>query len=168
MTSPSEREGRAKSESPEEKIEQTKPDAETGTGTGTDEYINGIIDHVTFDQLLEMDDEEDHEFSKTLVWDYFKQAEKSFEEMDDAQDKQDFPTLSRLGHFLKGSSAALGLIKVKASCERLQYHGNRKDATGATSISDEEAKKLIHALLIQMKGEYDEAKVYLKAFYEDQ
>ncbi|KAF9975123.1 hypothetical protein BGZ73_001338 [Actinomortierella ambigua] len=153
-------------ETVDENTEQTGNGAETETET--DDNTDDIIDHVTFDQLLEMDDEEDHEFSRTLVWDYFNQAEQSFEDMKDAQDKQDFPTLSRLGHFLKGSSAALGLTKVKASCERLQYHGNRKDATGATSISDDEARKLIDALLKQMREEYDEAKEYLTAFYESQ
>lgn len=38
----------------------------------------------TFDQLLDMDDEEDHEFSKSIVWDYFIQAEATFEDMDGA------------------------------------------------------------------------------------
>jgi len=31
-----------------------------------------------------MDDEEDHEFSKSLVFNYFEQAEKTFGEMDEA------------------------------------------------------------------------------------
>jgi len=29
-----------------------------------------------------MDDEEDHEFSRSLVWNYFEQAEKTFSDMD--------------------------------------------------------------------------------------
>ncbi|KAF9303503.1 hypothetical protein BGZ74_003634 [Mortierella antarctica] len=129
---------------------------------------DGIIDHTTFDQLLEMDDEEDHEFSKSLVWNYFEQAEKTFDDMNEAMKKLDFPDLSRLGHFLKGSSAALGLTKVKESCEKLQHYGNRKDATGANTITDSEAEELIRALLIQMREEYDEAESYLRDFYEGQ
>jgi osomolarity two-component system phosphorelay intermediate protein YPD1 len=31
-----------------------------------------------------MDDEEDHEFSRSLVWNYFEQAEKTFEDMNNA------------------------------------------------------------------------------------
>jgi osomolarity two-component system phosphorelay intermediate protein YPD1 len=38
----------------------------------------------TFDQLLDMDDEDDHEFSYSIVQDYFKQAEVTFEDMDAA------------------------------------------------------------------------------------
>ncbi|KAF9085119.1 hypothetical protein BGX23_009952 [Mortierella sp. AD031] len=142
---------------------------ETETETDPDEIEdNGIIDHTTFDQLLEMDDEEDHEFSRSLVWNYFEQAEKTFVDMDDAMEKLDFPDLSRLGHFLKGSSAALGLTKVKESCEKLQHYGNRKDAAGVNSITNEEAERLISALLVQMRREYNEAERYLKVFYDGQ
>ena len=43
-----------------------------------------IIDMDIFSQLLEMDDEEDREFSKSIVWNYFDQAESTFENMDNA------------------------------------------------------------------------------------
>ena len=45
---------------------------------------NDSIDAATFEQILEMDDEEDErEFSKQLVYDFFTQAETTFEKMDD-------------------------------------------------------------------------------------
>ncbi|KAG0055286.1 hypothetical protein BGZ83_009044, partial [Gryganskiella cystojenkinii] len=80
----------------------------------------------------------------------------------------DLPGLSRLGHFLKGSSAQLGLTRVKHSCEKLQHFGNLKDASGTGTITNEEAKALISSLLIKMRSEYDEAEQYLKDFYENQ
>lgn len=43
-----------------------------------------IIDMDTFCQLLEMDDEDDREFSKEIVWNFFEQANTTFKEMDDA------------------------------------------------------------------------------------
>ena len=36
-----------------------------------------------FEQLLDMD-EDDREFSRSLVWNYFEQAETTFDKMDDA------------------------------------------------------------------------------------
>ncbi|KAG0304995.1 hypothetical protein BGZ97_001270 [Linnemannia gamsii] len=42
----------------------------------------GIVDHATFDQLLDMDDED--EFSKNLVHNYFDQAQRAFGDMDEA------------------------------------------------------------------------------------
>lgn len=43
-----------------------------------------IIDIDVFEQLLEMDEEEDREFSQSLVWNYFEQAESTFDKMDAA------------------------------------------------------------------------------------
>ncbi|KAI8604809.1 signal transduction histidine kinase, partial [Dissophora ornata] len=126
---------------------------------------NDIIDHSIFDQLLGMDDEDDHEFSRSLVSNYYEQAERTFKELGDAMKEVDFPELSRLGHFLKGSSAALGLVKIRTSCEKLQHYGSQKDADGKNTITDEEAKELIEALLSQMREEYDEAHHYLTQFY---
>lgn len=41
------------------------------------------IDEATFEQILEMDDEDDdREFSKSIVYDFFTQAESTFEKMD--------------------------------------------------------------------------------------
>ncbi|KAG0354849.1 signal transduction histidine kinase [Gamsiella multidivaricata] len=153
---------------PEPAPVEVKDEVEVETDPEDDFEDDEIIDHATFDQLLEMDDEEDHEFSRSLVWNYFEQAEQTFKELDDAMTRLDFPDLSRLGHFLKGSSAALGLIRIRASCERLQHYGNCKDADGVTTITNEEARELIKALLVQMRQEYDEAQSYLTAFYEGQ
>jgi osomolarity two-component system phosphorelay intermediate protein YPD1 len=42
------------------------------------------IDEATFDQILEMDDdEEDREFSRSIVYDFFQQAESTFLKMDE-------------------------------------------------------------------------------------
>jgi osomolarity two-component system phosphorelay intermediate protein YPD1 len=68
---------------------------------------------------------------------------------------------------LKGSSAALGLIKVRESCEKLQHYGNRKDASGISTITNDEAKTLIEELLVTMKVEYKEAKDFLTGFYAE-
>ncbi|KAF9580235.1 hypothetical protein BGW38_003196 [Lunasporangiospora selenospora] len=153
----------------ENKDHKENSDSDSGSESEHDDDDDcTIIDHQTFDQLLEMDDEEDHEFSRSLVWNYFEQAQKTFDDMDKAMKKLDFPDLSRLGHFLKGSSAALGLTKVKESCEKLQNLGNRKDENGANTISNEVAEKKIGKLLIRMRKEYEEARSYLEDFYEDQ
>lgn len=70
--------------------------------------------------------------------------------------EKDLPQLSKLGHFLKGSSAALGLQKVKASCEKIQHYGNLRTADGKGDIGEEEALQLIESLLDQTRKEYAE------------
>ena len=42
-----------------------------------------MIEMPTFQQILEMDDEEDdRDFSKSIVYDFFDQAESTFERME--------------------------------------------------------------------------------------
>ena len=183
----------------------------------------GIIDMETFQQIRDMDDEDEdeevgeggaHEFSKGIVWGYFEQAEATFKQMEQAMCVQVFhgkrselttntlsvflfqsnsnccsrcnclvsdpvdhivlfqhsaeaslTNLSSLGHFLKGSSAALGIIKVQAICEKMQHYGNLRDEEAGESLQEDEALKRIEKLLVQCKKDYEVAKVWLVKLY---
>jgi osomolarity two-component system phosphorelay intermediate protein YPD1 len=48
------------------------------------ENMDDLIDMNTFDQLLDMDDDDDHEFSYSIVLNYFEQVETTFDDMDGA------------------------------------------------------------------------------------
>jgi len=80
--------------------------------------------------------------------------------------ERDLAQLSSLGHFLKGSSATLGLTKVKDSCEKIQHYGQMKDEEG-TADEPDEAKCLerIKETLVAVKEEYAEVEKVLKKFY---
>ena len=78
----------------------------------------------------------------------------------------DLTQLSSDGHFLKGSSATLGLTKIKDSCEKIQHYGARKDESGNLSnLSAEECLRRIGAILKDVKEEYKDAERVLKHFY---
>jgi len=80
----------------------------------------------------------------------------------------DLKELSADGHFLKGSSATLGLTKIKDSCEKVQHYGARKDEAGNPSnLSKEECLSRIETILKVVKVEYQEAEKALKRFYHD-
>ncbi|RDL39002.1 uncharacterized protein BP5553_03342 [Venustampulla echinocandica] len=141
------------------------------------------IDALTFEQILEMDeDEEEREFSKSIVFGFFEQAEQTFTKMDNALKQQqqqtnqiifvfnrelrDLEELSSLGHFLKGSSATLGLTKVKDSCEKIQHYGQMKDEAGINAESDEDlCLSRIRETLVTVKEEYAEAEKVLRRFF---
>jgi len=131
-----------------------------------------VIDIEVFDQLLEMD-EDDHEFSRSLVWNYFEQAENTFEKMDaalyvaltDASAQNALSELSELGHFLKGSSAAVGVIKVRNSCEAIQHYGKCHEADGTTPLPNDVALDRLREAVSTVKKEYDGAERALRAFY---
>ncbi|KAJ2334466.1 Phosphorelay intermediate protein, partial [Coemansia sp. RSA 2681] len=86
---------------------------------------NEILDLDAFNQLLSMDDEndEEYEFSRDIVFNYFEQAVTTFADMDKALKAKDLAKLSSLGHFLKGSSATIGVKKVQECCKHIQYLG---------------------------------------------
>ncbi|KAF9013385.1 histidine kinase, phosphotransfer Hpt [Cyathus striatus] len=117
-----------------------------------------------FQQILDLD-EDTHEFSRGMTLEYFSQVESTFEEMDEALKQRDLLQLSTLGHFLKGSSAALGVAKVQASCEKIQHYGQLRDEQKNKDLSKEEALGLISKLLSQVKKEYIEAERCLMEWY---
>ncbi|PLN76309.1 histidine-phosphotransfer domain, HPT domain-containing protein [Aspergillus taichungensis] len=130
--------------------------------------ITDSIDKATFDQILEMDDDDDRDFSKGIVFGFFDQAESTFEKMEQAQKDENLKELSQLGHFLKGSSATLGLSKVKEACEKIQHFGNQKDETGSTDEPDDKVSlKNIEKTLTEVKKDYEEVETFLRRYYDD-
>lgn len=142
------------------------------------------IDKSTFEQILEMDDDDDRDFSKGIVYGFFDQAESTFDKMGKAlcvlspssllfpnplivsRDEKKLQELSSLGHFLKGSSATLGLSKVKEACEKIQHYGAGKDETGTVAEPDQSASlKNIEATLKEAKEDYSEVETFLRRFY---
>lgn len=82
--------------------------------------------------------------------------------------KGDLAGLSADGHFLKGSSATLGLTKVKDSCEKIQHYGQHKDETG--TIDEPDSTKCLDRIrktLDGVKVEYAEVEKVLKRFYHE-
>ena len=142
------------------------------------------------------DDEEERDFSKQIVYGFFEQAEATFDKMDAAlyvsnlhssshvtpshihgavpptltdpsRKDRDLPTLSSLGHFLKGSSATLGLSKVKDLCEKIQHYGARKDEAGnSVNMDDAHFLGLVERTMKDVKSDYVAAEKVLKAFFE--
>jgi osomolarity two-component system, phosphorelay intermediate protein YPD1 len=77
--------------------------------------------------------------------------------------QKNLPELSSLGHFLKGSSAALGVSKVQLSCEHIQHYGQLQEGTAALTEADAIVK--ITKTLARAREENEEAKIWLDSFY---
>lgn len=74
--------------------------------------------------------------------------------------------LSELGHFLKGSSATIGLTKVKDGCEKIQHWGSHKDESGnETNESEAELLKRIKDILPSIRGDCAAAEVKIRKFF---
>ncbi|KAJ5515208.1 hypothetical protein N7527_006768 [Penicillium freii] len=129
-----------------------------------------ILDESTFEQILEMDDdEEDRDFSKSIVYGFFDQAENTYKKIQKEIDDKNLDELSALGHFLKGSSATLGLVKVKDGCEKIQNFGAHKDETGLIDQPDTEfCLKAIKKTLDEVKVEYRKVEKLLRRYYGEE
>jgi osomolarity two-component system, phosphorelay intermediate protein YPD1 len=82
--------------------------------------------------------------------------------------ERDLKVLSELGHFLKGSSATLGLTKVKDSCEKIQHYGQKKDETGSKDIEEDDALAKLKTTIADAKQEFHDVEKVLRKFYHDE
>ncbi|ODQ68390.1 histidine-phosphotransfer domain, HPT domain-containing protein [Nadsonia fulvescens var. elongata DSM 6958] len=126
-----------------------------------------FLDWTTFEQILEMDeDETEREFSKSIVENFYEQAESTFVEMETALENRDLNQLSSLGHFLKGSSAALGLTKVQNSCEKIQHLGANMDESGTMEMNNNElCLEKIQTTIEAVKEDYAISRSYLEHYF---
>ncbi|TPX31396.1 hypothetical protein SmJEL517_g05262 [Synchytrium microbalum] len=82
--------------------------------------------------------------------------------MDAALHRGDYTALSKLGHFLKGSSAQIGLAKLKIACEKIQNVGRLLREDGAGSVTVDEALPYLGQLVLLAKQQYAEAELVLR------
>lgn len=134
--------------------------------TGDEEVDLGpAVDMNTFNQILEMDDPGDYEFSHSLVFGFFEQAEETFASMDKALEEKDLEKLSSLGHFLKGSSATLGLVRVRDGCEKIQRFGKKENVDGSPEPDEELCLSRIDEALKVVKTDYKDVQETLQRYY---
>ncbi|KAI1175768.1 hpt domain-containing protein [Nemania sp. FL0916] len=112
------------------------------------------------------DSEDDREFSRSIVFGFFEQAAETFERMDSALASKDLEELYRLGHFLKGSSATIGLTKVKDSCEKIQRYGKKENDDGTPEPDEALCLSRIKTTLSAAKAEYAEGEKALTKFFD--
>ncbi|KAF5608885.1 multistep phosphorelay regulator 1 [Fusarium subglutinans] len=124
------------------------------------------IDMTTFEQILEMDEPGDCEFSSSIVFGFFDQAEETFDQIQEALEEEDLDKLSSLGHFLKGSSATLGLIKIRDGCEKIQRYGKHEKLDGSPEDDSEVCLTHIKDAFKAVKTDYAEVEKLLRQYYD--
>jgi osomolarity two-component system, phosphorelay intermediate protein YPD1 len=65
-------------------------------GEWTPATTEDFLDATTFDQLLEMDDDDEREFSKGIVWNYFEQVKGSFVPIEEGMYSHPLPAFAYL------------------------------------------------------------------------
>ncbi|KNE70273.1 hypothetical protein AMAG_20072 [Allomyces macrogynus ATCC 38327] len=124
-----------------------------------------VVDMATFEELLEMD-EDDPGFSQSLVENFFEQTEDVLKEMQRSLALRNLDALSRQGHFLKGSAAAIGIIELRKAFERIQYLGQGKVESDAGPITPDQALAQIEQLMGDVSVDLAEARRAFAAYYQ--
>lgn len=135
--------------------------------SGKEQTLSDVVDMPTFEQILEMDEPGDNEFSMSIVFGFFDQAEETFATMDKQLLEGNLKELSDLGHFLKGSSATLGLVKVRDGCEHIQRYGKQENTDGSPLPDEEKCLYLIGQTLAQVKKDFEDASTVLRKYYDE-
>lgn len=122
-----------------------------------------VIDWSILNEIISMD-EDDPDFSKMLIMQYIDQAETTFNSI---ETEKDLNNLNSLGHFLKGSSATLGLQRIAWICEIIQNLGKRQSIENIPEGSDDQVyRDAIAVTLDQARHEFILARKELSYYYK--
>jgi len=132
------------------------------------------LDPTTFYQILEMDDDDSNrDFSRHIVLDFFKQAKLTFDDMKTTLQDQSLAVpermskLYQLSHFLKGSSATIGLAKIRDHCGKIQDLGSEQneDKTPKSESVSRDCLERIENILPTLDTDFASAVKRLDQFY---
>jgi osomolarity two-component system phosphorelay intermediate protein YPD1 len=145
--------------------------------------LDYAINVTIFSDILELDDEDEQYFSRSLVCDFFALAQRTFTEMDACllvhcsntffwtmlteynRETQDIKQLWSKARFLRGPSATLGIYKVESNCARIE----QMTAVSDTFQADGDWKTMLcnstRVQLEQAKQHFAEAESALRRFY---
>jgi osomolarity two-component system, phosphorelay intermediate protein YPD1 len=79
----------------------------------------------------------------------------------------DLPKLASLGHYLKGSSATLGMVKVRDGCEKIQRYGKNENLDGSAEPDDVVCLTRITEALDGVKQDYKAVEKKLREHYDN-
>ncbi|SCW03951.1 LAFE_0H02652g1_1 [Lachancea fermentati] len=127
-----------------------------------------VINWEILSEIVSMD-EDNPDFSKELIIQYIDQAETTFAHIEAELDGScDLTQLASLGHFLRGSSAALGLQRIAWACERIQNYGRKREGVVSGQEDDAHFAGLIRQTLEQARLEFAAVRRELSKFYHTQ
>ena len=134
---------------------------------------SGLIEWSVFSELVAMDEDEEG-FSKSLFQTFVDQVLETFKEIDENLETKNFDKISGLGHYLKGSAAALGLEKISSQCERIQNYGHKVNFDNFKLKDNNDLKddefwiKLIEDALNKARDGFAKSRKALNSYFDDE
>lgn len=134
---------------------------------------SGLVEWSVFSELVAMDEDEEG-FSKGLFQTFVDQFQDTLTEIDENVGSKNLDKLSSLGHYLKGSAAALGLTTISSQCERIQNYGHKVNfdnfelGTEKEDNSDEFWLALIDDAVQKAKNGFSKSKAALEEYFGEE
>src|SRR5690348_13950503 len=114
---------------------------------------NDEINWEIVEQLMELDEEDKtFPFAGQIMRDYFEQMEENLGKLGKLIQEKNYEEAAGLGHFLKGSSAAVGAIVLSDICDKIQHY----------DTVHKEPSAYLSSLLAKLKAAYPFVKSALK------
>ncbi|KEQ68410.1 hypothetical protein M436DRAFT_21160, partial [Aureobasidium namibiae CBS 147.97] len=82
--------------------------------------IDHALDAKVFSNILDLDDDEDQNFSRSLVFDFIDLAKQTLNEMDACLEQKDFVRLRDRAAYLRGPCNTLGVYRMEETCARIE------------------------------------------------
>lgn len=108
-----------------------------------------VIDLQSIENLRELNPGDNDEFLREIIGIYLEDTPLRLAELDQSLAAADTPTFTRAAHSIKGSSANVGAMAVRAVAETLE-HQSAKQGLGEVA-----------GLLASLKGEFERVKAEL-------
>ncbi|KAI5196869.1 hypothetical protein AUEXF2481DRAFT_29898 [Aureobasidium subglaciale EXF-2481] len=127
--------------------------------------LDYAINTTIFREILELDDEDEQYFTRSLVCDFITLAQRTFTEMDACLETQDVKQLWSKARYLRGPSATLGVYKVESSCARIEQMTAIHDSLQTESDSKSTLCNSARIVIDQAQQHFAEAENALRLFY---
>jgi HPt (histidine-containing phosphotransfer) domain-containing protein len=109
-----------------------------------------VIDLQGIENLRALNPDDNDEFLREIVALFLEDMPQRLAELDRSLAAADAPTFVRAAHSIKGSSANLGALALRAAAEHLEHHSAKQGLTEVT------------ALVAQVKTEFARAQTELE------
>jgi histidine phosphotransfer protein HptB len=93
-----------------------------------------IIDQESIENLRSLNPDDGDEFLKEIIGIFLEDTPQRIAELNTSLASQDTVRFIRAAHSIKGSSANLGALALRAAAEKLKHHSNSVGLTDVTSM----------------------------------
>ncbi|HWA86027.1 MAG TPA: Hpt domain-containing protein [Opitutus sp.] len=106
-----------------------------------------VIDPQTIENLRKLNPGDNDEFLREIIAIYLEDTPRRLVELEQGLRTADRPTFTRAAHSIKGSSANVGAMAVRAVAESLERRSANEDLAGLTG------------LITELKAEFERARL---------